>query len=103
MTKVRSNKTPLLITLVFLSYLIVNVTSIYACIGQDGRLPPIPTYPADPTKIPIGIDRIGENTLVILVDFDGCAGTMPQDSWNKILLTTNTPGKSILDCRQLSL
>ncbi len=97
MCKDISNKTPYFAPLVILCLVVFSFSSIYACIGQYGQIPPVLSYPSDPTKIPQDIDMVGENTLVILIDFENCAGTMPQDSWNKILLTTNTPGKSMRD------
>ncbi|MEO0083218.1 MAG: M6 family metalloprotease domain-containing protein [candidate division WOR-3 bacterium] len=86
-----------LLFLVYLITFVIGSNSTYACIGHNGQIPPIRSYPAEVNKLPVNQSRFGENTLVILVDFPDCAGSMPQDSWNKILLTTNTPGKSMRD------
>jgi M6 family metalloprotease-like protein len=73
------------------------VNSLNACIGQDGSAAPIPSYPTLLAALPKQTMRVGENTLVILVDFQNCTSTTTQAQWNNILLTTNTPGTSTRD------
>ncbi|MEO0075412.1 MAG: M6 family metalloprotease domain-containing protein, partial [candidate division WOR-3 bacterium] len=70
---------------------------LIACIGQDGSVSEIQSYPTPLSALASQSMRVGENTLVILVDFLNCAGTIPQDSWQKYLLSTNSPGMSTRD------
>ena len=91
-----------LVSLLVISVLINTLyqSSAYACRGEDGSLPNFRSVPTDLSKRPRGdiLLQIGfEPVLVILVDFNNCAGTYAQGNWNTILLTTNSPGSSMRD------
>ncbi len=72
----------------------------YACIGEDGRVPPFRSIPIDLKTLPTeGKDWTGSNpTLVILIDFQNCAGTFNEGNWHTILLSApNNPRFSMRD------
>jgi M6 family metalloprotease-like protein len=80
---------------------VLMVSSAYACLGQDGTAPNFISAPTEKPKGPGGeaLARMGsEPVLVILVDFNNCAGTWNQDAWFQRLLMDNPgPGQSMRD------